>query len=300
MDDQREDERFPWAERRDGLMTSEVLGMDGQTRRRRDREQFDGHLRRVRRNVFAVGGAPRSWMQEVRAVVLAAGPNVAASNQTALRLLGGDRMESEAIHVIAPLLRQVRMPGVIAHRSGYIAPGDLTARNGIPCTSPVRTVVDLSGALHDESLGRAGDDLIRRRLLDLDALRLRVSQLRPAPGRSVARLRRVLAARIPGYDPGESELEGRIRRIIDRAGLPVPSHQLRVEFGGVRYRIDFAWPERHVFLEGNGFGFHSMATALDRDARRQNEMVLVGWRPLEVTWRMSDAEIESILRRALL
>ncbi|MBI5089164.1 MAG: hypothetical protein HZB15_09990 [Actinobacteria bacterium] len=218
---------------------------------------------------------------------------------TALRLLDGPRFEAHQIFVITTLDRPVRLPGVVAHRSGTLENGDLVRRGGMLCTSPLRTVIDLSGTLSDTDLGRVVDDFLRRRMLRLDTLRARVNRLRPARGRSVARLRRVLAARIPGYDPGESELEARIRRVLDRASLPAPVHQHRVSFGPRRYRIDFAWPDRKVFLEGNGFGFHSIATDLDRDARRQNELVLEGWRPIEITWRMSDAEIATTLRRFL-
>jgi very-short-patch-repair endonuclease len=77
----------------------------------------------------------------------------------------------------------------------------------------------------------------------------------------------------------------------------VPAQQHRVVLGPSRYRIDFAWPERRLYLEGNGFGFHRLATDLDRDATRQNELVLSGWTPIELTWRMSDAVIEDTLRR---
>ena len=42
-----------------------------------------------------------------------------------------------------------------------------------------------------------------------------------------------------------------------------------------------------------------LATDLDGDARRQNELVLDGWVPIEITWRMSDAEIAKTIRRFL-
>jgi hypothetical protein len=253
----------------------------------------------VRRGVVAVNGSPRTWRQEVRAVLLACGDHVAAALLTAVRLMDGPRFDVDVIQVITSLDRQVRLEGVDSHRSGTIEDGDIIRRDGMLCTSPLRTVIDLSGTLSDADLGRVIDDFLRRRMLRLESLRSRVNRLRPAPGRSVARLRRVLAARIPGYDPGESELEGRIRRILDRAGLPPPTQQHRVQFGPRKYRIDFAWPDRLVYLEGNGFGCHSIASDLDRDARRQNELVLEGWRPIEVTWRMTDAEIEATLGRFL-
>jgi very-short-patch-repair endonuclease len=72
-----------------------------------------------------------------------------------------------------------------------------------------------------------------------------------------------------------------------------------VSYGKRRYRIDFAWPDRRLYLEGNGFGWHMLATDLDSDARRQNELVLNGWIPIEITWRMTDAEIGNTIRRFL-
>jgi very-short-patch-repair endonuclease len=168
------------------------------------------------------------------------------------------------------------------------------------CTSPLRTVIDLSGTLSVPELGKLVDYFLRNKLLHLAALRSRVSRTRPAPGRSVRKLHAVLRDRIPGYDPGESELEGRLARLIIRAGLPVPRQQHRVSYGSTRYRVDFAWPERKLYLEGNGFGWHQLSSDLDSDAVRQNEFVLDGWRPIELTWRMTDDFIESTLRRFLL
>lgn len=297
-------DRYRWAERRDGLITTEVLRRDGRSRASTARDVEAGRLRPVRRGVLVVNGAPPTWRQAVRAVLLSAGHDVSTSNDTAARLLGADvswqrATEEERIHVIAPIGRQVTMPGVVSHRSGLIEPGDVIERGGLRCTSGLRTVIDLSGAWPDDRLGKLVDDLLRRRLLSLEELRSRVNRTRPAPGRSVARLRRILAARIPGYDPGESALEARIAQIIDRLGLPRATQQHRVELGGRRYRLDFAWPDRKVFLEGNGFGFHALATELDRDARRQNLAVTQGWRPIEVTWRMSDAEIGDVLLAVL-
>jgi very-short-patch-repair endonuclease len=247
-----------------------------------------------------VSGAPPSWRQAVRAVLLSCGDHVAASHWTALPLLGSDSVSYiDCIHVIADLPHRIAMEGVIGHRSGLIEHGDVVIRDGMRCTSPLRSVIDLSGPMSAKELGKVVDDLLRRKLLQLDALRDRVGRTRPAPGRSVATLRKVLADRLPGYDPGESELEARIVQIVDAHGLPQPAHQHRVSYGGQRYRIDFAWPDRKLYLEGNGFGSHMLATDLDSDARRQNDLVLDGWVPIEITWRMSDSEIAATIRRFL-
>ena len=288
-----------WAERHDGLIGQEVARRAGVTQDQIDQRRKSGQYRKVRRGVSAVVGAPRTWMQAVRAVSLACGSEVAMALLTAARLLGAPTRDDGLIHVLAQLDRPVALEGVRSHRSGTIETGDITSRHGIPCTSALRTVIDLSGSLEVKALGSLVDHFLRGRLLDLEALRERVSRTRPAPGRSVKRLRQVLAARIPGYDPGESPLEARIAQIIDRAGLPRPVQQHRVQYQRNRYRIDFAWPDRKLYLEGNGFGFHRLSSDLHNDAARQNEMVLAGWTPIEITWSMTDAVIERTLRRFL-
>lgn len=191
----------------------------------------------------------------------------------------------------------VRLAGVKAHRTGTFEEGDITSRREIRCTSPLRTVLDLSGTLSVGELGKLVDHFLRTKLLRLEELRGRVSRTRSAPGRSVRALHRVLRDRIPGYDPGESELEGRLARIIIRAELPAPTQQHRVSYGAARYRVDFAWPDRRLYLEGNGFGWHQLSSDLDNEATRQNEFVLDGWMPIELTWRMTDQVIETTLRR---
>lgn len=281
-----------WAERRDGLLTTDRARRQLSARQVAKR-RTSGVWRPMRRGVVAINGSPRTWRQAVRAVLLACTTRVAASHTTALALLGGGvpRRLTEAIHVTVAPGHAVRLDGVVFHRSVLLADDDIRHRDGIPCTSPAATVIDLSGMLTERELGLVVDDFLRRRMLRLEDLRARVNTLRPAPGRRPSRLRAVLAARIPGYDPGESALEARLALLIDAHRIPRPVQQLRISFGQHRFRLDFAWPEQRIFLEGNGFGAHHLASALDHDARRQNWLVADGWRPMEITWRMSDREI---------
>jgi hypothetical protein len=290
---------YGWAARNDGLITMAAWLGSGRTRRQRDVEVRRGRLEPVRPGVVRVAGSPHSWRQSVRAAVLSAGDGVAASHTTALALFGLGPGSASAVHLSAERSRRIHLPGVTAHRFTTLEPGDVVRLDGLAVSSPLRTIIDLSGAVDAATLGRWVDGLLRTGRMSIDALRSRSNRISPAPGRSPMTLRRVLAARVVGYDPGESELEGRIRRIIDRCGLPAPVQQFEVRLPSGRYRIDFAWPIERVFLEGNGFGFHSMASDLDRDARRQNDLVADGWRPIEITWRMSDVEIETTIRSIL-
>lgn len=288
-----------WAERHDGVFDQAIADAAGLSRGQRSRRRTSGRYRKLRRGVDAVVGAPPTKRQMVRATALAVPDDVLMSHGTAAWLLGAPNGDEELIHVTGPLPRVIRLPGVKAHRSSILLEEDATTRDGIRCTSPLRTIIDLSGSQSVAQLGALVDHFVRKRQLRLEDLRSRVARLHPAPGRSPKTLQRELADRIPGYDPGESELEARIARIIARAGLEPPRQQHRVEYGGARFRIDFAWPDRMLYLEGNGFGFHQLTSDLDRDADRQNRLVLAGWLPIEVTWRMSDEVIERTLRSFL-
>lgn len=281
-----------WAERHDGLITRAVARRAVSERELRTR-MSKGIWRSARRGVVAVSGSPRTWRQAVRAVILSCGGRVAASHLTALVLLGGEvpKRLPVMIHVVGRPGRSVRLKGVVHHRSVTVAGDDIRRRDGIACTSAVVTVIHLSGMLTEHELGKVVDDFLRRRVLRLGELRARVATTRAAPGIRPSRLHAVLRARIPGYDPGESVLEARIARIIAAHRIRRPVQQFRIAAGGHHYRLDFAWPDRRVYLEGNGFGAHHLASDLDGDARRQNHLVADGWRPMEITWRMTDAEI---------
>lgn len=292
-------EMYRWAERHEGLLTVEVLRQAGWSDGAIRYHRSTGRLRPLRRGVVAINGTPPTWRQAVSAVLLGTPTDAALARTSAVRALLGWPDSDEMIDVLVPEGQQVVLDGVRCHRSRLIDDGDIVRWRGLVCTSPLRTVIDLSGSWSVKRLGELVDEFMRRKMLDLEQLRRRIEQTRPAPGRSVVRLRKVLSIRLPGYDPGESPLEARIIQVIAAERLPAPVQQLRWNVDGHRYRFDFAWPEHRVYLEGFGFGFHSMASDLEDDARRQNDLVAQGWRPIEITPGMSDREIGYSIRRML-
>jgi len=294
------------AERQDGLVGVEQAQQAGLTLRQIWGRRRSGRYRRCRRGVVQIAGVPPTWRQAVRMASMAAGEEVVVSHSSAAQLYGVElppathprwRRDGDRIEVSAPLARHVRLDGVRGHRSGGWEDGDVEHRHGIPVTSPLRLVIDLSARLGVEGTGRLVDEFLRRNLLKMKELIERLAELRPAPGRSVRTLRRVCAARANSFDPGESTLESRIRRMIHRKGFPEPVSQHWVRDGSFQVRLDFAYPDVKVYVEGDGFGFHRFASDLDRDVRRRNGLVARGWIGLHVTWRMTDAEIEDAFAR---
>ena len=85
--------------------------------------------------------------------------------------------------------------------------------------------------------------------------------------------------------PAESDLETLLSKILRDGGLPAPVRQFEVVVAGQRFRLDAAYPELMIFMEGDGFGVHSPRGSFERDRSRQNLLVVAGWLPLRFTWR---------------
>jgi hypothetical protein len=300
-----EDEEIPsvedLAERQDGVVSVLYARRTGLSAGQIGRRRATGRYRRCRRGVVQLAGVPATWRQAVRIASIAAGEVAVVSHASAVRLYGLDmprsvhprwRRDNAFIELSAPIPRHIRLEGVRGHRSGTWDERDLSARADLAVTSPVRTVIDLSARLGVDGTGRLVDEMMRRNLLKIAELRSRIADLGPAPGRSMRVLRTVVAARDDTYDPGESQLEARIRRAIHRNGLPHPVGQHWVRDGAFAVRLDFAYPEVKLYLEGDGFGFHRFASDLDHDVRKRNGLLQRGWVGLHFTARMKDAEIE--------
>ncbi len=174
--------------------------------------------------------------------------------------------------------------------------------DSIPVTNAIRTILDLA-AVYDEAELIGAIDLARHRQLihpgPLIARHLEIA--RPGrPGASLAR--RVLEQLDADAAPAESTLETRLLWVIGHAGLPAPVRQHPVEISGAIYRIDMAYPEQRLAIEGDGFEFHSGREVFERDRARQNDLVLAGWRVLRFTWRQICRASEWVadqIRRAL-
>ena len=97
---------------------------------------------------------------------------------------------------------------------------------------------------------------------------------------------RAILDRMPSDQPAlESHVEVRIIDVLRRHGVPLPDRQVVVHIGRANYRLDFAYRDAKVFLEGDGFGIHARRDVFESDRLRQNALVIAGWLPLRYTDR---------------
>ncbi|MDQ6909503.1 MAG: hypothetical protein M3Z84_01765 [Actinomycetota bacterium] len=271
------------AARQHSVVTREQSLALEMTLRQLYRRLDDGILASVHQNVYRVVAAPQTWEQSVMAACLASGGVASHRSAAALWALRGIHLAP--VEILVPSGRHPRLKGVVIHRSKLWLPAQFTRRGSIPLTKPALTLLHL-GAVAPELVAGAAEDALFKRLVTTAGLR-RAVEAHGAQGRDgTAVLRHLLLARDPAQAPTESSLEDAIVAVLRRYGLPEPARQYEVAWPGHRrpLRLDTAYPEALVDIEGDGMTWHSGVDDLRRDRERANYLVSRGWVLLRYGW----------------
>jgi very-short-patch-repair endonuclease len=218
-----------------------------------------------------VGGERLTLEAHFLAAVVSLGPYAVLSHRSAAVLWGMLPGRGPRVDVTVPSGRRGHR-AIVAHRSPLSA-HEVTKRDGIPVTTPARTVLDLAAVVHRRELERALDEAAYLRL-DLDGLEPRRGR------RGGAAISRVLAEHRAGATRTRSELEERVLALCRRADLPAPEVNAPVE----GFTVDFAWRAQRLIVETDGWQAHGTRAAFERDRRRDADLTTAGWRVLRVTW----------------
>jgi very-short-patch-repair endonuclease len=258
-----------------------------------------GRWTAVRPGVYRIEGAPLSWRQELKAVCLWAARGAAVSHRAAAALWGLARFRPGPVEL--SVTRDLRLAGPAAiHRVDSLGVRDVQAFDGLPVTSPTRTLLDLCATEDRATLEATLDECLRRKLTSLEKLSAALDR---APGhRGTGFLRALLVRYQGGEAPAESEAEAKLLEVIDDAGLPRPEKQREVSARGRLRRLDFAYRVQRLALEVDGYAYHSDPTAFEKDRERRNALTSRGWKVLNFTWRALNErpdEVAEDIRRAL-
>jgi very-short-patch-repair endonuclease len=242
-----------------------------------------GWLRRMHRGVYAVGPVAAPGAREM-AAVLACGPEAAVSHSSAAVLLELLRPHGRSgpVHVKVAGRDCGRMPGIRAHRVAFLDPADVTTCNGIPTTTPLRTILDLAAAAAAARMSvRAVEKVIARAertgLVTLDELRAAITTLRGQQGVQV--LRSVLEILGDGAFT-RSEAEEALLALIREARIEVPQTNVLV----MGFEVDFFWPDHRLVAEVDGYDHHSSTGSFRADRRRDRRLTTAGYRVIRLTW----------------
>jgi very-short-patch-repair endonuclease len=220
------------------------------------------------------------------AACLWAGDAAVASHRAAASLWEIEGFASAPTEISIPGRRTQAPKGVICHQVASLAPGDVTRRQGIPVTTPARTLLDLGAVAGKRRVERAMHQVLRRGLASMEKLERMVGEAGGKGRRGVGVLRDILKACGPGYVPPESELEALVFNMLRGPGLPMPVPQFRVrdEHGEVILRADFAFVEDWLLMPVDGYSVHSDREAWYEDRRKRNAVVVLGWGIFSITY----------------
>jgi hypothetical protein len=166
----------------------------------------------------------------------------------------------------------------------WLPPAHLTIRDAIPITRVARTLFDLAGVEAPGRLEQVVDDAIARRLCTQQQLENVFFALARRGRRGTAAMRQRLEDMGPGYIAPASELERVARRLFAERGIPQPRFEVHLGDDDIIGRVDCTWAAARLVVELDSQRFHGSTVARERDRKRDNQLMALGWRVIRFTW----------------
>jgi very-short-patch-repair endonuclease len=269
------------AARQHGVVATRQLVALGITQQAVSLRARAGRLHRLHRGVYAVGHTVLTVRGHWMAAVLAAGDGAALSLASATAHWDLRTGVPSIIDVSVPRGGgRYRRPGLRIHRVATLRDDEVTTdKDGIPATTPARTILDMAAILSPSRLESLLDRAERQELTDYPALD---AMARAHPGhRGASALRQALATHDAGADMTRSELEIAFLELCRAGGLPRPRVNARVE----GLEVDFLFPAAKLVVEADSWRFHKTRRDFENDRARDAILAAAGYRTLRFTDR---------------
>ncbi len=255
-----------------------------------------GDLIAVQPNVARLPGAPIDQTQRIAAAVWSAGGGALASHRSAAHLWGFERAtpELEVVDVILPVRsKKLRLDGVATHRPTDHRRLRPQRRDGIRCTNPLRTLVDLGAVAPDLVEAFLGHALAAR-LVSIRAATTALHQHAERGRSGITALRDAIETWAIDAKPADSLLEAAFVRLVRRHRLPEFVFHPIVE----GWEVDFRFVGTPLIVECDGWTSHGLdRSQFERDRRRDADLAAAGFVVLRCTYRAITAEPAETARR---
>lgn len=257
-----------------------------------------GSLHRVHRGVYTVGHRSITRAGALRAALLACGDGAVVSHGTAAAFWGLQDRWPALIDVTVPNQRGRKIDGVRCRRCRYPAPREIVAAAGVACTTPARTLVDMAGLYGTPSLRRLAERAAVRKRLDLTALDAALYEARGRRGvKALSRIADEWRTEDGAVPDVRSDFEALVLPRLLAHGLPRPSCNETLRFGGESLMVDFLWQTQRLVVETDGRETHETPVAFQRDRRRDQLLVAAGYRVARATWDQIHHEAGEVVAR---
>lgn len=236
----------------------------------------DGRLIRVLRGIYRLAGVQEVWRQRPMAAYLAVGSG-GAGFQCAGHLLGMPSVPGRPVELVVPASMRPRIPGARIHRSTFLPPHHLQHLDALAVTTAARAICDMSARLSVTTIARILRGAIRFDLTTYEKVDRTLGEMRARGRRRTTVIDQVLAGRLPGTKPGDTEGEYKLLDWIAKAGLPLPQQQVWVMTDGGRYCLDHAYVDEKIDIEWDSDLHERTPDDVEYDAARDIELELCGW-----------------------
>lgn len=287
------------AERQHGVVSRAQCRLAGADRLAVRHSIARGEWARLSPRVLCLVGAPITDRSALMAAVLDAGNRAAASHRAAAALWRIPGFDLSLLDVSRPHDGDYHRSSLgVLHATRSLPGHHVTTVDGIPVTTPARTIFDLAGLVHPYGTERALDNASAMSPGLLRALHRMLPELAERGRTGITLMRELLAVRPLGYVAPASGLEARLVRILAQAGIKA---RRQVDLGGDDWigRHDFLVEGTNVVVEVDSARFHTSLLDRERDAHRDEELRAAGFVPVRVTeedvWHAPDNVIQTVL-----
>ena len=233
--------------------------------------------------VFALAGTRDTFERRLWAGWLAVGPDALVSHEAAAEVHHVPNVMRNKVVLVSAHGQHHRLPGVFVHQLDDVLPEHRTAVDGLPVTTPARTIVDLAAAVHPARLSPIVEATHHARIASYSEVGVCMTSIarRGKPG--VRRLARVLDNLTATKGVTMSKLERLLLELIADAGLPRPVSQHA--FPGRLFTngcVDAAYIDAKLVIEADGRAWHTRIADVKRDRERDNDAARLGWQTLRL------------------
>jgi len=231
------------------------------------------------------------------AAVLACDEGTVLSHGSAAELLGLWDKRLPIVHVIPPDWSGRKIPGIRWHRVRMPLAGEIEIRDGIPCTTVSRAIVDMAGESGWGQLRHLVEQAAILRRLDVDEIDRILARGRR---RGAPQLRTILAGWRSTAEPRprvRSRLEARLLPRLIEEGLPAPRTNVKLSLEGHHFEVDMLWDKQRLAIETDGEETHGTRAAFQRDRKRDQILTAAGYRTARITWRQVVDEPTAVIHR---
>ena len=253
--------------------------------------------------VIGLPGAPRTDARAAMTAVLDAGSGAILSHRSSAASWGIPGYILRPFDVLGPRggLRPAN-PVANLHFARRIPPHHIKVLDGVPLTSPTRTLFDLAALpdMHELKLARTVDNAWGKRLTTGPLLHDMLDELRGRGRPGIRLMREVLSCRGRDYVPPESSLERRFHALLKEDGQAPMDRQ--VNLGDDRWlaRVDaYDWDAR-VIAQVHSDRYHRALLDREHDDAQLNALIAAGFVIVEVweeeVWYRGDVVKERLRR----